>query len=179
MYIYFKILKKNFYCKYSPCVTVFHIHFNDDIKFHPSVDHILFDYSPIIGHLGNSQFFCALNVLMHIGFSFFVILFLGQVPRGGITRSKSMSGFIELDFPKDSTNFQHHNDTWVFSSLVALALDFIRNLFGWLKHLTYFISLITHGIEHFPTCSLFAFSLGWIVCSYPSWIGILVVFFSI
>ena len=106
-----KFLKKFFYCKYSPCVTVFHIHFNDDIKFHPSVDHILFDYSPIIGHLGNSQFFCALNVLMHIGFSFFVILFLGQVPRGGITRSKSMSGFIELDFPKDSTNFQHHNDT--------------------------------------------------------------------
>lgn len=104
--LFFSSLKK--YCKYFPCITVFHIHLNDDIKFHPSVGHILFDYSPIIGHLGNSQFFCALNVLIHIAFSFFVILFLGQVPRGGITRLKSMSGFIDLNFPKDSTNFQHH-----------------------------------------------------------------------
>lgn len=111
-FYFFSSLKN--YCKYFPCITVFHIHLNDDIKFHPSVGHILFDYSPIIGHLGNSQFFCALNVLIHIAFSFFVILFLGQVPRGGITGSKSMSGFIELDFPKDSTNFQRHNDMWVF-----------------------------------------------------------------
>lgn len=71
---------------------------------------------------------------MHIAFFFFVILFLGKVPRGEITRSKCMNVFIELDFPKDCTVFNTTMTCECSSSLAAPALDFIRNLFGWLKH---------------------------------------------
>lgn len=72
VYIYFKnSLKKIFLLQYSPCVTVFHIHFNDDIKIHSSVDHILFDYSPIIGHLGELPIFLCFKCFNSYSFSFF------------------------------------------------------------------------------------------------------------
>lgn len=97
---------KIFYCKYFLCATVFHIyHFNGCIKLHPSVDYILLHYSPIIGHLGHSQVFCALNILMHMDFFLFVILFLGKVPRSGIARSKNMNFFMDLDFSKGLYKF--------------------------------------------------------------------------
>lgn len=88
------ILEFCFYYKYCPRATVFHIyHFNSHIKLYPLVDYILFDHSSIIGHLVNSQFFWALNILLHMTFFFFTILFLGQVPRSGITRSKYINIF--------------------------------------------------------------------------------------
>lgn len=115
MYIFFEILQKYFIVNSLFVLLSFlFIISKDCIKLHLSVDYTLLDYFPVIGHLGDSQFFCVLNILMHTACFFFVILFLGQVPRSGTARSKNMNVFMDLDFQKDYTNLQCHNDTWVF-----------------------------------------------------------------